>query len=190
MPPPQQKGRDRLIGKTIKIRAGTSKGMIGIVKDTTDDQAIIELHAKNKKLTIGKDKLAVIDANTGQIINADARSFGSGRGAGAPGRTPMIGGQTPGRGFGGPPGGSARTPAYAMGGGRTPTWKQDSGARTPAYAGGGQTAYSGGGFGGATAYGGQTSYGGATSYGGGSVWGGAGGNVREPVRKSTWSRVC
>lgn len=178
MPPPQQKGRDRLIGKTIKIRAGTTKGMIGIVKDTTDDMAIIELHAKNKKVTIAKDKLVVVDAQTGQTINSDARSFGSGRGGGPPGRTPMMGGQTPGRGFGGPPGASsARTPAYAMGGGRTPTWKQDSGARTPAYAGGGQTAYGGGGFGGATAYGGQTSYGGATSYGGGSVWGGAGGNV-------------
>lgn len=175
MPPPQQKGRDRLIGRSVKIRAGALKSMIGIVKDSTDSTAIIELHAKNKKVTIEKSKLAVIDPKTATVINPDASTFNGGR-SGPPGRAPMMGGQTPGRGFGGPPpgAGSARTPAYAQGG-RTPTWKQDGG-RTPAYVGGGgQTAYGGGGFGGSTSYGGQTSYGGATSYGGGSVWGGAGG---------------
>lgn len=187
MAPPQQRGRDRLIGRTVKIRMGPQKGMIGIVKDTSDLDATLELHAKTKKIRISKEKLAVIDPHTGQTINADARTFGAGGrpGGGPPGRTPMAGGATPFRGAP-PPAGAAggRTPAYAQGGGRTPAWKQDGG-RTPAYAaaggGGGQTAYGGGGFGGATAYGGntsyggQTSYGGGTTYGGGSVWGGGGG---------------
>lgn len=186
MAPPQQRGRDKLIGRTVKIRMGPQKGMIGIVKDTSDRDATLELHAKTKKIRIAKEKLAVIDPHTGQTINTDARTFGTGsRPGGPPGRTPMTGGATPFRG--GPPPGAAggRTPAYAMGG-RTPAWKQDGG-RTPAYAaaggGGGQTAYGGSGFGGATAYGGntsyggQTSYGGGTTYGGGSVWGGGGGGV-------------
>lgn len=175
MAPPQQKGRDRLIGKTVKIRQGPNKGFIGIVKDATADIAKVELHAKNKIITVQKDMLSMIDANTGKVIEGGIQNLSLGRG-GAPGRTPGYGGgsQTPARGFGSMPSGG-RTPAYAMGGGRTPAWKQDAGGRTPGYASGGQTAYGGGGFGGATSYGGGTSYGGATSYGGGSVWGGAGG---------------
>lgn len=165
MAPPQARGRDRLIGRTVRIKQGPQKGMIGIVKDTTDDMAMIELHAKNKKVQVAKAKLVMVDPNTGAVIG-DAGSAGAFRGA-LPSRGP-LGSQTPARGFGGAPLGS-QTPAYAMtSGGRTPTWKQDAGARTPAY--GATTAY--GGQGGSTAYGGQTSYGGATSYGGGSVWGG------------------
>ncbi|KAF2172437.1 hypothetical protein M409DRAFT_63124 [Zasmidium cellare ATCC 36951] len=177
MPPPQQKGRDRLIGRTVRVRMGPQKGMIGIVKDSTDDMATVELHAKNKKLPVRKDKLAVIDPSTGNVIAPDASLFGSGRPSGPPGRGGPMGGQTPGRGFGGPPpGAGGRTPAYLGAGGlggRTPTWKQDSGARTPAY--GGATSYGGG----------QTAYGGsATAYGGGSVWGGGGGGGGG---MSTWN---
>lgn len=181
MPPPQQKGRDRLIGRTVRIRAGPQKGMIGIVKDSSDDSATVELHAKNKKVPVRKDKLSVIDSTTGKVIQPDASLFGSGRPSGPPGRGPP-GGQTP-RGFGGPPlGGGGRTPAYASAiGGRTPTWKQD-GAKTPAYGGGS--------FGGATAYGGgQTAYGGSsTSYGGGggSVWGGGGGGGVSLSSHCSW----
>ncbi|KAI5369796.1 putative ribosomal protein L2, domain 2 [Septoria linicola] len=185
MPPPMQKGRDKLIGRTVKIKVGPMKAMIGIVKESSDAGALVELHSKNKKVTMPKEKLAVIDATNGQVICSDASTFGFGGPRGLPGRGPPIGGATPGRpGYGAPPMASGgRTPAYAMGGGggRTPAWKADGG-RTPAWqagGGGGQTAYGGGG--GMTSYGGQTSYGGATSYGGGSVWGGAGG------AQSTWN---
>jgi len=163
MPPPIQKGRDRLIGRTVKIRAGPQKGMIGIVVDATEAGAIVELHAKNKKLNISKDKLGVIDANTGKALAFDSRT-GGGRPGGLPGRPP-VGGQTPSRGFAAAPSASsgARTPAWKQDvASRTPAWKQDVGSRTPY---GGQTSY--GGF-----SGGQTSYGNSTSYGGGSVWGG------------------
>lgn len=170
MPPPVQKGRDRLIGKTVRIKLGPQKGMIGLVKDTTETMATVELAAKNKKALIPRDKLNIIDPKTGAFIG-DAKAGSMGGGGMRPPPRMASGGQTPRGGFGG----GGRTPAYAMGGGgRTPAWKQDAGARTPAYGGG--TAYGGGGFGGATSYGGGTSYGGQTSYGGGgSVWGGGGG---------------
>jgi len=178
MPPPQQKGRDRLIGKTVKIRMGPQKGMIGIVKDAGPEEAKVELHAKNKIVPVKKAMLNIIDPNTGKAMDSGMQNLTMGRPPPSTGRTPGYatgaGGRTPAFAMQG-----ARTPAYAAGGGgggRTPAWKQDVGARTPAYAGG-QTAYGGSGFGGQTAYGGGTSYGGATSYGGGSVWGGAGGGV-------------
>jgi transcription elongation factor SPT5 len=180
MPPPQQKGRDRLIGKTVKIKVGQQKGMLGIVKDAGDTSAKVELHGKNKQITISRDSLMAVDPRTGQPLPDNRQP------PGMAGRTPAPGsyGRTP-FGAGGVGG---RTPAYAMatGGGRTPAWKQDVGARTPAYGGG--TAYGGG-------FGGATPYGGATSYGGGSVWGG---NVSlrisssptrayESSQQSTWN---
>jgi transcription elongation factor SPT5 len=187
MPPPVQKGRDRLIGKTVRVKLGPQKGMIGIVKDCTAEIATVELHAKKNKAFISRDKLNIVDPNTGATIGDGKSSGGGMRPPGMPPGAMRSGGQTPARSFGGPPAG-ARTPSYAVGGGsRTPAWKQDAGSRTPAYGSG--TTYGGsGGFGGATSYGGQTSYGGATSYGGGTSYGGAGGagsawggNVSQPV---------
>ncbi|KAK5109665.1 hypothetical protein LTR62_006787 [Meristemomyces frigidus] len=191
-PPPAFKGRDRLIGKTVKIRTGPNKGMIGIVKDASGEDAKVELHAKNKILACRKEMLALIDPNTGKVVDGGLHALGTGRlpppsagygGGGLPSRTPAYGGggRTPAYAM---VASGGRTPAYASasaggGGGRTPAWKQDAGAggRTPAFPGGGQTAYGGTGFGGGTAYGGQTSYGGGggqTSYGGATAWGGAG----------------
>ena len=178
MPPPVMKGRDKLIGRTVKIKVGPMKAMIGIVKESSDAGALVELHSKNKKLTMPKEKLAVIDPTTGQVICPNANEFGFGGPRGLPSRGPPMGGATPGRFGGAPPMATGgRTPAYAMAaGGRTPAYAGAGGGRTPAWqaGGGGQTAY---GAGGTTSYGGQTSYGGATSYGGGSVWGGAGGGA-------------
>lgn len=186
MPPPMQRGRDRLVGRTVKIKVGPMKAMIGIVKESSDAGALVELHSKNKKLTMPKEKLAVIDPSSGQVICPNANEFGFGGPRGPPGRGPPMGSATPSRpGYGAPPMASGgRTPAYAMaGGGRTPAWKGDGG-RTPAWqaGGGGQTAY---GAGGTTSYGGQTSYGGATSYGGGSVWGGGGGGAVSSLSSLT-----
>ena len=59
MPPPKTTGRDRLIGKTVSVRKGPFKGLVGIVKDSTDDQARVELHSKNKLVTIPKEILIV-----------------------------------------------------------------------------------------------------------------------------------
>ncbi|KAI9815987.1 MAG: transcription elongation factor spt5 [Pycnora praestabilis] len=152
MAPPKSFGRDRALGQTVTIRKGPYKGLLGVVKDTTDNDARVELHTKSKTITVPKDTLEFKDKLTGQSINIDR--FGGGRGRGDDGRV-GYGGATPSRvpndwqGSRTPMGGgglgsrtpawgaSSRTPAWSGdggSGGRTPAWKQDSfGGRTPAY---------------------------------------------------------
>lgn len=57
MPPPRRFGRDRMLDKTVLVRKGPFKGLVGIVKDATDEQARVELHSKNKLVTVPKDIL-------------------------------------------------------------------------------------------------------------------------------------
>ena len=57
MAPPKSFGRDRAVGQTVTIRKGPYKGLLGIVKDTTDAEARVELHTKGKTITVGKDTL-------------------------------------------------------------------------------------------------------------------------------------
>lgn len=59
MAPPQKAGRDRLIGKTVSVRSGAFKGVLGIVKLTTDLTARVEMHSKSKLITVNKDDLVV-----------------------------------------------------------------------------------------------------------------------------------
>lgn len=59
MAPPKTFGRDRTLGKTVTIRKGPYKGLLGIVKDTTDTQARVELHSKSKTITVDKDTLSI-----------------------------------------------------------------------------------------------------------------------------------
>ncbi|KAB8070159.1 transcription elongation factor spt5 [Aspergillus leporis] len=170
MAPPKSFGRDRMIGKTVKVVKGPFKGLVGIVKDATDVQARVELHSKNKLVSIPKDILVVKDPITGQTVDM-------GRGRGGPrvpsaapssgwqgGRTPMAAAdssRTP--AWGGPS--LARTPAWSgVGGSRTPAWKNDGsrtsnpydgsrtaygglGSRTPAWNAGARTPYGGSGSG-------------------------------------------
>ena len=57
MAPPKSFGRDRALGQTVTIRKGAYKGLLGIVKDTTDNEARVELHTKAKTITVPKDTL-------------------------------------------------------------------------------------------------------------------------------------
>lgn len=57
MPPPKSFGRDRALGQTVTIRRGPYKGLLGIVKDTTDFEARVELHTKGKTITVAKETL-------------------------------------------------------------------------------------------------------------------------------------
>ena len=57
MPPPRSFGRDRALGQTVTIRRGPYKGLLGIVKDTTDKEARVELHTKGKTITVPKETL-------------------------------------------------------------------------------------------------------------------------------------
>lgn len=169
-------GRDRLIGKTVTIRKGPHKGLLGIVKDSTDNEARVEIHGSKKIISINKENLTIRDPVTGAVIQQDASRRAGAPPMGMQGNRTSYGGATPSRGFGSTP--------RATDGGRTPAWKP-SGGRTPAWApnAGGRTAYGGSGAssssvpawqkGSGTAYGGTTSYGGATSYGGGTSYGGS-----------------
>jgi transcription elongation factor SPT5 len=168
MPPPRTIGRDKLIGKTIKIKKGSYKGLIGIVKDTTADSARVELHTKNKHITVAKESLLILDPVTGQPIDANNR-FGGARprqaGPTPAGRTPAshTSGRTPGMSSGGqtPAWSGSKTPSWRPNdaGGKTPAWGAAamSGNKTPAWTNdGSRTAY-GGNDGSRTAYGGPVS---------------------------------
>ncbi|OJI98142.1 hypothetical protein ASPVEDRAFT_37582 [Aspergillus versicolor CBS 583.65] len=203
-PPSKNFGRDRLLGKTVLVRKGALKGLMGIVKDTTDVQARVELHSKNKLVTIPKELLVVKDPVTGQTIDI-SRGRGPPRvpqgGSAAPpsgwqgGRTPMAAAdssKTP--AWGGVT--SSRTPAWGGGGfgSRTPAWKADgsrtsnpydgsrtayggAGARTPAWNAGARTPYGGSGSGSGTSDFDAFAAGSRTP-----AWGGASGN-----RTPAWS---
>lgn len=58
-PPKSFGGRDRMLGKTVLVRKGPFKGLVGIVKDSSDLQARVELHSKSKLVTIPKELLVV-----------------------------------------------------------------------------------------------------------------------------------
>ncbi|KAK3346595.1 hypothetical protein B0T25DRAFT_520975 [Lasiosphaeria hispida] len=167
MQPPKSFGPDRAMGQTVTVKKGGYKGLLGIVKDTTDTHARVELHTKGKIITVPKADLAFKDKITGRPIDINTRGrggFGGGGGRGGFGssgagdwsggsRTPMASG------------GSERTPAWSSSksSARTPAWSRNpdtSGSRTPAWGDGSRTVnpYDGS----------RTSYGGATSYGGGS----------------------
>jgi transcription elongation factor SPT5 len=164
MAPPKSFGRDRSIGQTVTIRKGPYKGLLGIVKETSDSHARVELHTKNKTVNVPKDALAFKDKMTGASIDPSSRG---GRGGFTPrGGRGGPGGATPGGGWDGgrtPGGDTGRTPAWASGrskcfetwilccklifiapamanGGRTPAWKPAAdGGRTPAWADGSRT---------------------------------------------------
>lgn len=57
MPPPRRVGRDRLIGKTITVRKGRYKGLVGIVRDSDDKSATVELYTTNKPVLLPRDIL-------------------------------------------------------------------------------------------------------------------------------------
>jgi transcription elongation factor SPT5 len=116
-PPKQNLARDRSIGQTVTIRRGPYKGLLGIVKETNDTTARVELHTKNKIVNVAKEALGFKDRISGQTIDPNSRGGFGGRGGSAPsGRGRGFGGATPGAWDGG------RTPAAASGFDRTPAW--------------------------------------------------------------------
>jgi transcription elongation factor SPT5 len=58
MPPPKTGGRDRTIGQSVSINFGPYKGLAGIIKDANDTSARVELHSKNKTISVDKSKLS------------------------------------------------------------------------------------------------------------------------------------
>lgn len=115
-PPKQSFGRDRSIGQTVTIKKGGWKGLLGIVKDTTDTHARVELHTKGKIVTVPKVDLVFKDKVTGRTIDIN------GRGGGFGGR----GGYGGARGGGFDLGFGSRTPQVSTGSERTPAWGASS----------------------------------------------------------------
>ncbi|KAJ5675547.1 Transcription elongation factor spt5 [Penicillium macrosclerotiorum] len=155
MPPPKRGGPDRLIGKTVTVRKGRYKGLVGVVRDADDTSAQVELYTSNKPVLLPRDILNPKDPITKQSIDIGGRGRGSrvpfassaappGRDNGWQGsRTPMAAAdssRTP--AWGGAA--SARTPAWGgMSGSRTPAWKNDGSRTSNPYAEGNRTAYGG-----------------------------------------------
>ncbi|EMD36765.1 hypothetical protein CERSUDRAFT_137024 [Gelatoporia subvermispora B] len=150
--------RDRLIGTSVRVIKGPSKGYVGTIKDTNGPIFRVELLTGNKVITIDKEKLIGYDHKTGSTFPLDSRPGGS---MGPPrtsfgstfSRTPNPYNNSNNNAFGRTPnpyaaktpgwGDSGRTPnPYAAG--KTPAW--DAHARTPnPYADGGKTPAWGGG---------------------------------------------
>ncbi|KAI1000455.1 Transcription elongation factor [Podosphaera aphanis] len=155
MAPPKFFGRDRSIGQTVTIRKGPYKGLLGIVKETTDSYARVELHTKSKTVNVPKDSLGFRDTLSGKSIDplSRGRPQTHSRGFEAPdiGSRDVFGGASNGQFDGGrtpipigvgrtPAWGTSRTPGAADQGGRTPAWGNsrtpavfDQGGRTPAW---------------------------------------------------------
>ncbi|KAJ2895476.1 Transcription elongation factor SPT5 [Zalerion maritima] len=160
MAPPKIIGRDKSIGQTVHVKKGGYKGLLGVVKDATDTHVRLELHSKNKIITVPKDTVIFKDKITGERIDITRRGPPQRSGGLAP---PSVdrswqGGRTPSgsRDSGRTPGWGSATPSYGGSGGRTPAWSRGGdGGRTPAwqdgsrtvnpYADGSRTAYGGGG---------------------------------------------
>lgn len=125
-PPPKQSfGRDRSIGQTVTIKKGGWKGLLGIVKDTTDTHARVELHTKGKIVTVPKVDLVFKDKVTGRTIDINGRGGGFGGRGG-------FGGGRGGGGGGFDLGFGSRTPQVSSGSERTPAWGASSrGESTP-----------------------------------------------------------
>jgi transcription elongation factor SPT5 len=61
MPPPvamRSGGFDRTIGQTVIVKQGPYKGLLGIIKDTTDMNARVELHSNLRTVSLEKSKLS------------------------------------------------------------------------------------------------------------------------------------
>lgn len=105
MMPPKVIGRDKSIGQSVHIKKGGYKGLLGIVKDATDAHVRLELHAKNKVITVPKDYVIFKDKVTGERIDISRRGLPQRGGLQPPssdrgwqgGRTPSVG-RTPGWG--------------------------------------------------------------------------------------------
>ena len=196
---PRSVGRDKAINQTVRIRKGPYKGLMGIVKDTTDFTARVELHTAQKTVTVDKQNLGFL--KTGGPMNTFipfAEFLVQSRGSlGIQGPSPFEApdgnlvswsGRTPQYGSGNQTprskAASGLVPAWAQTGNKTPAY--GAGNRTPAYGGGNRTpAYGGGNR--TPAYGGGNrtpAYGGGNrtpAYGGGNRTPAYGGGNRTPA---------
>lgn len=132
--------RDSLNGKTVTITGGPFKGYLGIVKDTAEAFARVELHTNNQTISVDKSRLTVV----GEGLNSRP-NYGNGHNMYSyeNAKTPMhgMGAKTPMHSMGSDRdqnswNSGSRTPAWNAGS-KTPAW--DSGSKTPAWDSGSKT---------------------------------------------------
>lgn len=76
-------GRDPLLRKDVKIRAGQYKGHTGRVVDTTENTVRVELSSKMKTITISKSKVRDLSDPNGSSSRPSGSSLSRGPGAGS-----------------------------------------------------------------------------------------------------------
>lgn len=188
---PVQVGRDVALNKTVRIRTAGYKGQLGIVKDVNGEMAIVELHSKNKHITVNKSRLTYFNHEGGDGITYDELVNRRGR---MP--HPRMGPSYVSAPRSMATGIQVGAAASALSGGVTPGWNNIDGGKTPAVGShamgttsvwGGASTWGGQGSGGASTWGGQTgststwggqtgatsAWGGASNWGNKSNWGGA-----------------
>ncbi|KAI8068046.1 hypothetical protein BC940DRAFT_256470 [Gongronella butleri] len=122
-------GRDNLVAKTVRVTQGPHKGYVGIVKETTEAMARVELHTNCKIISVDKAKLMLLDARGDTIGPAVDSRYGP------PPQNEFAVPSAPSMARNGGSGATSRygegamTPRYNMSGAKTPAW--NSGARTP-----------------------------------------------------------
>lgn len=101
-PPGGRKRDDALVGKTVRIQAGTYKGHIGTVSDTTATHVQVELHSRPKKVMVTHERVSVIGDKFGatedptrRVVEVTAPNLAPTTPFVAAGQTPMHGGATP-----------------------------------------------------------------------------------------------
>ncbi|CAL9737893.1 transcription elongation factor Spt5p [Monosporozyma servazzii] len=192
-------GREVAIGKTVRIRSAGYKGQLGIVKDVNGDKATVELHSKNKHITIDKHKLTYYNREGGDGITYDELVNRRGRLPQARMGPSYVSAPRGGAALMAGPNNEVAVAGSALPGGMTPGWSAYDGGKTPAVHSQGQVAGSSSAWGGASTWGGQgpgstSTWGGASAWGGQgagatSTWGGASawGNKSSYGGASTWA---
>lgn len=91
-PAARGRGDDALIGKSVRIQSGQWKGYLGVVSDATATHVQVELHSRLKKVSVVRDRVAVVGDKFG--ATGDPTQNGVPGDIHAP-TTPFIGGATP-----------------------------------------------------------------------------------------------
>jgi len=61
--------KDPMVGKTVKLKKGSYKGLLAHIVDSTDTHYAVELHGRLKKLNIEKEKVVVVGDKEGAVNN-------------------------------------------------------------------------------------------------------------------------
>ncbi|XP_074337491.1 putative transcription elongation factor SPT5 homolog 1 [Apium graveolens] len=121
------RGHQSLIGTTIRVRPGSFKGCIGVIKEVKAQTVLVELEAQMKIVTVNRD--AIVETVTSSTLSREKPRYGAGSETPLhPSRTPMHPYMTPMRDSGATPiHDGMRTPV------RDRAWNPYTPVSTPSY---------------------------------------------------------